>query len=217
MATNWKELADSAALRSEIYGLLSTVFREEPNEALIRELRGPRLSSIFSDVHVDLGTKFYNDPVSMVKEELAIEFARLFIGPGSHISAHESIFCEADSGQGGLWGKKTVEVKAFIEATGLDYDAGFNGIPDHVSVELEFMHKLTDWEAKKWREEDLDSAEYCLDVQRMFLEQHLLCWVPQFCDAVMSKAEIPFYRAMSELASDYMEFEQINDKEVCSG
>lgn len=208
MGTNWNEMADGSQLRSEIYGLLSTVFREEPNGALIRELRTPRLSSILDNVKVDLGARFYNDPESVIKEELAIEFAHLFLGPETHISAHESIFCEADNGQGGLWGKKTVAVKAFIEATGLDYDAGFKGIPDHVSVELEFMHKLTEWEAKKWRDEDLDSAEYCLDVQRMFLEQHLLCWVPQFCDLVISRAEMPFYRAMSELAWDYMEFEQ---------
>ncbi len=41
MGTNWKELADSAKSRSEIYGLLTRVFREEPTEAFIKELRGP--------------------------------------------------------------------------------------------------------------------------------------------------------------------------------
>ncbi len=120
MGTNWKEeLADSAAMRSEIYGLLSTVFREEPNEALIRKLREPQISSMLADEQVDLGAKFYNDTESSVKEELAIEFARLFIGPESHISAHESVFLDLDTGRGGLWGTLTVEVKSFIEATGL--------------------------------------------------------------------------------------------------
>ncbi len=208
MGTNWKELADSAKSRSDIYGLLTRVFREEPTEAFIKELRGPRLSGAFSDMEIDLGEKFYNDPESEVVEALVLEFTRLFIGPGHHISAHESIFVEADSGAGGLWGAKTVEVKKFIETTGLEYGAGFNGIPDHVSVELEFMQQLTEWESNKWTQQDRKGAEYCLSVQRMFLEQHLLCWISGFCDAIIDQAEMPFYRVMADLTRNYMEFER---------
>lgn len=43
----------------------------------------------------------------------------------------------------------------------------------------------------------------------MFLEQHLLPWIPQFCDVVMAQAEYPFYRAMSELTKSYLEFDQL--------
>lgn len=208
MGTDWKELADSAKSRSEVYGLLATIFREEPTGALIKELRGSRLSGVFSEMAVVLGDKFYNDPESEVEEALVLEFTRLFIGPEHHISAHESIFTEIDGGVSGLWGARTVEVKKFIETTGLDYGAGFTGVPDHVSVELEFMQKLTEWEADKWAQEDRNSAEYCLSVQRMFLEQHLLCWIPQLCDAVIEQAEMPFYREMAELTKNYMEFER---------
>ncbi len=210
MGTDWKELADSAKSRSEVYGLLATIFREEPSGALIKELRGPHLSGVFSDLEVVLGEKFYNDPESRVEEALVLEFTRLFIGPEHHISAHESIFTEMDGGVGGLWGARTVEVKKFIETTGLDYGAGFTGVPDHVSVELEFMQRLTEWEADKWTEEDRNSAEYCLSVQRMFLEQHLLCWMPQLCDAVIEQAKLPFYLAMAELAKNYLEYERLN-------
>lgn len=208
MGTDWKELADSAKSRSEVYGLLATIFREEPTGALIKELRGSRLSGVFSEMEVELGDKFYNDPESEVVEELLLEFTRLFIGPEHHISAHESVFTQMDGSAGGLWGARTVEVKKFIETTGLDYGTGFNGIPDHVSVELEFMQKLTEWEADKWMQEDSKSAEYCLSVQRMFLEQHLLCWIPQLCDEIMAQAKLPFYREMADLTMSYMEFER---------
>ncbi len=210
MGTDWKKLADSAKSRSEFYGLLTTVFREEPTEALIRELRGPRLSGAFSNIDVDLGESFYNDPESSLSEDLAVEFARLFIGPGPHISAHESIFTETDGDSGTLWGAKTVEVKKFIETTGLDYGTEFPGLPDHVSVELEFMQKLTEWEADQWTQEDRKNAEYGLSVQRMFLEGHLLCWIPQLCDVIIERSAMPFYRAMAELTKNYMEFERKN-------
>lgn len=208
MGTDWKELADSAKSRSEVYGLLTAVFREGPTEAFVKELRGPRLSGVFSDMEVELGEAFYSDPESDVVGALVLEFTRLFIGPGHHISAHESIFTVADSSSGGLWGTKTVEVKKFIESTGLDYEPQFTGLPDHISVELEFMQKMTEWESDKWMQEDRKSAEYCLSVQRMFLEKHLLCWLPQFCDAVIDEAEMSFYRAMADLTKNYMEFER---------
>jgi TorA maturation chaperone TorD len=208
MGTNWKEQAETARFRSNVYGLLATVFREEPGAALIRELRGPQLSGVFSDLGVDLGEDFFTIPENQLIDILGLEFTRLFIGPDSHISAHESIFAEMDNGVGALWGETTVAVKNFIETTGLDYKPEFNGVPDHVSVELEFMQKLTEWEADKWHQNDRENAEFCLKVQRMFLEQHPLSWLPQFCDVVIEQADIRFYAAMAELTQNYLEFEQ---------
>lgn len=208
MGSDGIKSAESARFRSNIYGLLATVFRQEPSEALITELRDPRLSGVISDLGVDLGEVFYSTPESELRETLGLEFTRLFIGPDSHISAHESVFAEMDSGIGGLWGARTVEVKNFIETTGLDYNPEFTGVPDHISVELEFMQRLTEWEADKWNQDDRENAEYCQSIQHMFLEQHLLPWAPQFCDVVIAQAEIPFYRAMSELAKNYLEVEQ---------
>lgn len=208
MGTEWKELAENANFRGNIYGLLATVFRQEPGGALIRELRDPPLRGIFSDLGVDLGELFFTTPENQLVEILAQEFTRLFIGPSSHISAHESIFAEMDNGVSALWGESTVAVKSFIEATGLDYNPEFNGVPDHVSVELEFMQRMTEWEADKWRQQDRENAEYCLKVQRMFLDQHLSIWLPQFCDVVIKQADIRFYAGVAELTKNFLEFEQ---------
>ena len=208
MGTDWNRVAVNAESRRSIYGMLTLVFREEPSEALINELRGPRLSGAFSEIDLELGDSFYNDPVSTVADQLALEFSHLFIGPGPHISPHESIFTEVDGGSGELWGTKTVEVKKFIETTGLGYASRFTGLPDHISVELEFMEKLTEWEAEKCMEMDRISAEYCLSIQRMFLQQHLLTWIPKFCNAVITQAATPFYREMAELTINFLELEQ---------
>jgi TorA maturation chaperone TorD len=182
MGTNWKEQAENARFKSDIYGLLATVFREEPSAALIRELRDPQLSGVFSELGVDLGKVFFTTPEKQLIEILGLEFTRLFIGPDSHISAHE----------------------------GLDYNPEFTGVPDHVSVELEFMQKLTAWEVDKWQQHDRKNAQFCMKVQRMFLEQHLLAWLPQFCDVIMEQADIGFYSGMAELTKNYLEFEQQN-------
>jgi len=208
MGTNWKKMADNASSRSHIYGLLATVFREEPSAALVEELRSPKMKEVFGEMDIELGQEFHGASALLVADELAEEFTRLFLGPGRHISAHESIFAEVDGDSGSLWGATTVDVKKFIEATGLAYDPEYTGIPDHVSVEFEFMQRMSAWEAEQWRQKHRGRAEYCADVQRRFLDRHLLRWLPQFMDAVIIEATVPFYRAMAELSKNFVQLER---------
>ena len=86
-------------------------------ERLIQVLR--RFAGAFASVGADLGDEFQQSPADELHENLAIEFTRLFFGPGPHVSPHESIYAEVDGEAGGLYGAKTVEVKKFIETTGL--------------------------------------------------------------------------------------------------
>ncbi|MEW8587044.1 MAG: hypothetical protein AB2531_14875, partial [Candidatus Thiodiazotropha sp.] len=72
MGTDWNEMADNAKSRSDIYGLLTLVFREEPSEAFINELRGPRLVRAFSKMDLELGGSFYSEPVAAIADQLAL-------------------------------------------------------------------------------------------------------------------------------------------------
>ncbi len=208
MGTTHRQMNDTAMARSQVYGLLATLFRAEPSEAFLRELQGPGLSGSFSELDLNLGSELQEKPLEDSLEELAVEYTRLFLGPGPHISAHESVFVELDGGIGGLWGEKTVEVKKFIESAGLTYGPDYTGIPDHVSVELEFLQKLAEWEAGKWAEADPENAIYCLGVQKRFIEEHLGKWVPALCDKVIAKAELPFYKEIARFTKDFITFEK---------
>ncbi len=216
MGPDRKEIADNAAARSKVYALLAAVFRAEPTEVFLRELKGPRFSGAFSDLGVDLGSDFYANSDARNLEALSFEYTRLFLGPGRHISAHESIFAEVDGDSGGHWGAKTVEVKKFVEATGMQYESDFKGLPDHISVELEFMQKLAEWEVGKWSEGDSENAGYCLNVQKKFIEEHLLNWAPKFCSEVIDKADEPFYREMAKVTWDFLEFDHNSIDEALS-
>lgn len=212
-----EKMSDTAVARSQVYGLLTTVFRAEPTAAFIGDLKGPQFTGAFSSLGVDLGGRFHSAPEEVILEELALEFTRLFLGPGEHISAHESIHVEIDGDVGGLWGARTVEVKKFIETTGLAYESEFTGLPDHISVELEFMRKLAEWEAAKWRDDDSESAKYCLKVQKKFMEEHLLKWASKFCGDVMEKATVPYYREMAKVTKDFLEYDhEVIDKMLSS-
>jgi TorA maturation chaperone TorD len=203
-----KEMANHAKARAQVYGLLITIFRAEPGRAFVNEIKGARFSEVFKDMGVKLGSEFYNKPESVLLEELAVEFTRLFVGPGPHISAHESIFMNVDGGEGGLWGKKTVEVKKFIEAAGFNYQEDFTGLPDHISVELEFMQKLAVSEADKWAAGNINGANWCTEVQLKFIDEHLSKWVPDLCDKISEKTTIPFYSEMASLTKSFLAFDR---------
>ena len=206
-----ESMSETASVRSNIYGLLSVIYRAEPSADLIRQIKDPQFLGILSSAGIELEAAFLNGPEETILEDLAIEYTRLFLGPDKHISPHESIHHERGDGDWGtLWGKSTVEIKSFIESSGLEYKSDYHGMPDHISVELEFMHEAVKREKQAWDEKDNDGASYCLNMEKHFIEEHLVKWVPVFCDKIAAEAELSFYKEMSRLTKYFMDFEKDN-------
>ncbi len=195
-------LAKTASERSQLYGLLAAVFRWEPEAGLLDQIKSPALAQALSDCQIDPGLDFFGKAGKNPVEELAIEYTRLFCGPGHHISPHESV--QLKRGSGTLWGEETVVVKRTIEAAGFDYDQYFNGIPDHVSVELEYLAKLVSVEANCWRTENYTDAENALGWQHQFIAKHVGKWIPVFCRKVKDQAQMPFYAAFASLLRQFI-------------
>ena len=207
--TEKQERTAVARQRSNVYGLLATVYRQEVTSGLLQQIKGPQFLGVLSNLGIQLGDDFFQRNEEELLEEMAVEYTRLFLGPGKHVSPHESVHLQRDdAGQGQLWGESTVEVKKFIESAGLDYTSEYKGLPDHISVELEFMQQVTLREEQAWREEDKDAALYRLRIEKKFIEEHLIRWIPIFCEKVISEAELPFYREMAALTRNFMEFEK---------
>ncbi|MBI5057477.1 MAG: molecular chaperone TorD family protein [Nitrospirae bacterium] len=207
-------MIETAKQRSSIYGFLALIYRSEITKTLLIKIKDPALLSLLG---VNLESDFLHRPEDELLEEHAVEYTRLFIGPGKHISPHESVHHERGDGDwGSLWGKATVEVKKFIEATGLEYAPDFTGMPDHISVELELMQRVTAGEAQARKENDIDKVDYCLQIENKFMDAHLLKWVPAFCDKVVSQAELSFYREMAHVTKQFMKFEEEEIKKYIS-
>ena len=198
-----------ARQRSNIYGLLATVYRQEISPDLLQQIKDPRFLGVLSDLGLELSSDFFKKTEGELLDDLAVEYTRLFLGPGRHISPHESVHQKRhDAEVGQLWGEVTVEVKKFIESAGLQYRSEYRGLPDHISVELEFMEQLILREEQAWRENDNEGAENCLRMEKRFIDEHLIRWIPAFCEKVVEDAELPFYREMALLTKQYVEFEK---------
>ena len=203
-----ENMPEVASKRSKVYGLLTTVYREDPNPALLRQFKDARFRAALSSLGVDLEDKFFSLSEEELIEDLAVEYARLFVGPGKHISPHESVHLKNEEGGGLLWGEATAKVKKFIESAGFEYKSDYCEIPDHIAVELEFMQGVTGRECRAWNEKDNDGVFSCLETEKKFIEEHLVRWVPLFCEEIISYAELPFYREMGKLTKRFIEFEK---------
>jgi TorA maturation chaperone TorD len=207
--TEMHSMKEQAENRSNIYGLLATIYRQEMTSNLLKQITDPQFMGVLSNLGIELNNGFMKRPEHELLKDLAVEYARLFLGPGKHISPHESVHHQRDDGQWGqLWGLSTAELKKEIESAGLSYQAEYTGLPDHISVVLEFMQQVTLAEEKAWADGNRNLALVCLEKENEFIEEHLARWVPIFCEKVIKEAELSFYREMAGLTQKFLEFEK---------
>ncbi len=197
-------LASTAQQVGHLYGFLASLYRAELTPKQLHALRTPEMANMLARVGIDLRGAFWTKPDAQVLEQLAVEFTALFLGPGGHISPHESVQIEQ---HGGYWGDATTAVRRFITETGIEYNADYNGIPDHISVELEFLAELARREGLAWAREDAVAAGNCLAYQRDFLEEHLGRWIDKFCSRVVETAEMSFYRDVAQVTAAFVHSE----------
>jgi len=197
-------LASTAQQVGHLYGFLASLYRAELTQQQLHALRQPEMAVMLTAAGIDLQGTFWAQPDAQLLEELAVEFTALFLGPGGHISPHESVQVEE---HGGYWGDATTAVRRFITETGIEYDAGYNGIPDHISVELEFLGELARREGLAWGRGDTAAAGNCLAYQRDFLDEHLGRWVEEFCTRVVETAELSLYRDVAQVTAEFVRSE----------
>ncbi len=197
-----------AEQRSVIYGLLSRIYMNEVSRDLLEQIRASGLLEIMSDGNAKELDPYFQGDMDELTEELACEYSRLFIGPGKHISPHESVHHKLDGGDWGkLWGASTVAVQNFIKSAGMAYLDDFKGVPDHIAVEFEFMKQLTFQEKEAHENNNEEQTIYFLSMEQKFLQEHIGTWVPQFCEKVLETVEHPFYKKIVLLTKEFIEFE----------
>jgi TorA maturation chaperone TorD len=191
---------------SQLHAFLAALYRQEVDTQMLGALRAPGVVSSLAEAGVALDPRVREGPEQEVLEELAVEYAALFLGPGEHVPPYESVY--AERGTGTLWGEQTVAVRRYVQAAGFECEGKHAGIPDHVSVELEFMSELSRREAEAWSRSDRAAAANCLEYQQEFMSEHLGTWVFRFCERVVEAAGLPFYRDIARLTSEFLDEER---------
>lgn len=185
--------------RKDSYRLLSACFYFPKKELFLGERLFENLSILLNTISPEAAVfsrkmgetiQHYSD------EELAIDYAKLFVGPYElKAPPYGSIYLE---GRRRVMGDSTMEVIQLYRQEGLSMDEDFKELPDHIAVELEFMNYLIHKEIDSCMESKLEDAREGLKIQEIFLNKYLHAWVPKFTEAVIENSDNPFYTNLAK-------------------
>jgi len=101
-------------------------------------------------------------------------------------------------------GRKGVmeELIRFYNYFGLHPSPRSRDMPDHITIELEFMHFVIFREVAALHHQQ-DRTSY-LRAERDFLERHLCAWVPRLAERLQRQQPQPFYAAMARLTEAFL-------------
>ncbi len=133
-------------------------------------------------------------------ESLRIDFTQLFIGPFKLLAPpYGSVYLEDNR----MLGDSTIDVRSFYEGEGLE--VVIKDAPDHIAMELEFMHYLVTKQIEAAGKENLQILQSCLQKQQSFLQTHLARWLPRFVKNVQENAQTEFYKKLAQLTEMFVQ------------
>lgn len=197
-----EELTGICATRRSIYRLLKKLFLRPPSEELLGALSpgivrgGPRVSEM------ERGLEMLKKGSAAPLMDLVCEYTRLFAGPRAlPAPPYESVYRSADRlvMQG-----PTMEVRGRYRRAGLEMKDTGKGPDDHVSAEFEFMEYLCGRIEEALKKGDEKRALEYLNEQKEFLEEHILKWVPAFCQDIFENTTSDFYKGAATLTKGFL-------------
>jgi TorA maturation chaperone TorD len=198
------ESCSNTATRDDVYRLLAACFYP-PSKELIEEECCATLATLLTSAAPDAAHYAFDAVAATSKssiDALAVEHARLFIGPFQLVAPPYGSTYLDDART--VMGDSTAKVAAFYHDCGLHLADDFHELPDHFAVELEFMSFL----AFKQREAEVsgDTDEVCriMSLQKEFLGRFLIPWLEPFTSAIITDAEAPFYQAIARCTAAFI-------------
>ena len=206
-----------AEMRSRVYWLLSTFYLKKPDREFLRELKQKLPENVgdeFTEA-IELIKKSLDDDLDELAERLAIEFTRLFRGIKKGYSPpppYESVY----RGENRVMGEATLAVMKFYNEAGFGIIEEEEGPQDYIGVELKFMSLLCYREMRAWEERNVEKARKYMELERRFLREHILQWIPTFCQVVEAEAKEQFYVGVAKLTRRFVEIDAENLEKLIS-
>lgn len=193
----FKEVAQH---RSQLYWLLSSLYLRTPNAAFLQDLTGWLAASSSTDPedNVACGLAMVQQAAAECNvERLTVEYTRLFGGIKEGYGPpppYESMYRESC-----LMGATTEAVTRTYAEAGFGTIHAAAGPQDHIGAELKFMSLVCCEEISVWEREEPDAAVSSWKLQRGFLDEHLLRWVPAYCRRLQQETSERFYAGAAAL------------------
>jgi TorA maturation chaperone TorD len=195
--------------RAKLYAFFSKIFFEEMTEASLAQLQQSNGQIDFSDAELAAGYKKLEESVEQVAsdesnlEELAADYASLFLGIGRRPAhPYESVY---RSDEKIAMREPYHQVSMTFHAEGLRVSDAVKEPEDHVALEFEFMAHLCGKVETALENDDSAEAARLLALQKEFSKEHLVSWIPEWCDDIANgSTKLDFYAAIAALTKRFV-------------
>ncbi|MEG0218183.1 MAG: molecular chaperone TorD family protein, partial [Raoultibacter sp.] len=100
------------------------------------------------------------------------------------------------------------EVVAAYRREGLVATTDTSEPEDHLATEFEFMAYLCEKAFLAAQEGNSERVAHYLAAQKDFLTQHIVPWVPLFCDDFDKQVKTEYYKALSNLTRQHIAMDE---------
>lgn len=197
------DLKELAKARGNVYRFLANLFLEEPSPALLEKFSDePFLSSLSDIFGKNSGIDLMKDARDMA--DLELDFSNLFIVPNEkYLKPYESVYLDERTvgtkvASGLVSGESSLAVKRSYKEAGAKINV--KELPDHIGLELEFLHFLCT--SENW--DNKEEALRYIGLEKRFLKEHLLKWVDEFCDNMAGNATTDFYKGLAQITKMFV-------------
>lgn len=174
---------------------------KEPTRELVEDIAKIHLPAETDD-EVFYGLKLIVDSAKKNRhrldewvEELALEYARLFIGPENPPAVPYASFYLSESRS--LMTDETIDVrKRYLEA-GMVVKELYSTLDDHIGIELEFIYYLTQKIIELFEQGEPGEASKVFEIRSNFISGHMTAWIPFFVEKVIESTGEDFYKGGS--------------------
>jgi putative dimethyl sulfoxide reductase chaperone len=214
------KLSFMALARANLFRLLAEAFYNPTAEFVQRLLSGAYISELhgyYSDLasHQPSGKdallplKKYQEEISgtdtdELLKEMKVEYARLFIGPGTPaVQPYETFYDKRMTKESQpllMVSPAAIAVEKTYREAGVAMAEKLQEPPDHFAVELEFLYYLSKKESDAWVEGNNAGANSLHREEIAFIDAHLGDWGQRFCSKVQKESTHPFYVSITYFA-----------------
>lgn len=204
----WRQFLEGEKL---LFGLLGAIFYAYPAREQMESLSAGSLLDRLpasDDPETAEGLRLLRTSASRADDEEAarikVDYVRLFVGGGTRVLAPpwESVYVSPDPL---LFQQATGDVSRWYRRLGLEASGEGKEPDDHAGLELEFLARLAGEAVAALDQGDDAGFDGMIEAQREFLQQHVLRWMPSWCDTVARLAETEFYRGAALLTRGLLE------------
>jgi len=207
------EYAAVISNRENLYRFLGRIYKVEMDQTLLDQIKEMSFPTECGEDEIGEGYRMIEnylqhlggDPLT----DLAVDYARVFLGAGiagdDAAYPYESVYT---SPKRLIMQDARDQVLEIYRAKDLNKEEMLDFPEDHIALELEFMAYLCHETQDAIVAEDWPKISSCLKEQMDFLTQHLLNWVPAFCDDAEKFAGTDFYKAIAKVTNGYLRLER---------